>query len=64
MKPNTNGDALPDVVKESQETEQAKVKTRTFKNRDGTTTTVTESEFAEVVEIYRDLIKLRDKKIA
>lgn len=64
MKPNTNGNAPPDVVKESQEAEQAKVKTRTFKNRDGTTTTVTESEFAEVVEIYRDLIKLRDKKIA
>lgn len=64
MKPNTDGTAKPDLVKESQETEQVKVKTRTFKNRDGTTTTLTESEFAEVVEIYRDLVKLRDKKIA
>lgn len=64
MKPDNNGTAKPDLVKESQETEQVKVKTRTFKNRDGTTTTVTESEFAEVIEIYRDLVKLRDKKIA
>lgn len=64
MKPDKNGNALPDVVKESQETEQVKVKTRTFKNRDGTTTTLTESEFAEVVEIYDFLRKLRDKKIA
>lgn len=64
MKPDKNGDAPPDLIKESQKTEQDKVKTRTFKNRDGTTTTVTESEFAEVLEIYRDLIKLRDKKIA
>lgn len=64
MKPNTNGTAKPDLIKESQETEQVKIKTRTFKNRDGTITTITESEFAEVIEIYRDLIKLRDKKTA
>lgn len=64
MKPDKNGTAKPDLIKESQETEQVKTKTQTFKYRDGTTFTITESEFAEVVEIYSDLIKLRDKKTA
>lgn len=64
MKPDKNGNALPDLVKESQETEEVKVKTRTFKNRDGTITTITEDDFAKVIEIYRDLQKLRDKKTA
>ncbi len=64
MKPDKNGTAKPDLIKESQETEQVKVKTRTFKNRDGTTFTLTESEFAECVELYRDLQRLRDKKVA
>lgn len=54
MKPNTNGQAQPDLIKE------AKTKTRTYTNPStGKTFEITEEEFGKVVEIMDWLRKSR-----
>lgn len=60
MKPNTNGQAQPDLVKEAQDV--PKIKTRTYKNPDGTEQIITDEQFAYVLEIYKALRKMRDEK--
>lgn len=62
MQPNTNGNAQPDSVKVGQETETTK--TRTYSTPDGKRITITEEEFAVVVEIFGYLRKSRDEKNA
>jgi hypothetical protein len=62
MKPSTNGNAQPDLVKVGQEVEQTK--TRTYSTPDGESFTITEEEFSKVVEIFDYLRKYRDERNA
>lgn len=60
MKPNTNGLAQPDLIKEA----EVAHKTRTYKNADGTVVRLTDEQFAIVLEFYKALRKMRDEKNA
>jgi hypothetical protein len=58
MKPNTDGLAQPDLIKEA----ESAPKTRTYKNADGTEIKLTDEQFAIVLEFYKELRKMRDEK--
>ena len=60
MKPSTNGNAQPDLIKMGQEAEL--IKTRTYKTPEGEPFTVTEDEFNRVVEIFEALLKIRNRQ--
>jgi len=60
MKPNTNGQAQPDLIKEAPD--GSNIKTRTYKNPDGTELIITDEQFAIVLEYYKALRKMRDEK--
>ena len=60
MKPNTTGQAQPDLIKEAQDVPN--IKTRTYKNADGTKQIITDEQFAIVLEYYKALRKMRDEK--
>lgn len=57
MKPSTAGQVQPDLIEMDKET-----KTRTYKNPDGESFTISEEDFSKVVEIFDYLRKSRDKK--
>lgn len=63
MKPNTNGTAKPDLIKVA-DSNEIKIKTRTYTDKDGKLFTITEEEFAIVVWIFEYLRKSRDEKNA
>lgn len=60
MKPNTDGLAQPDLIKEA----ESAPKTRTYKNADGTEIKLTDEQFTIVLEFYKALRKMRDEKNA
>lgn len=57
MKPSTTGQVQPDLIEMDKET-----KTRTYKNPDGESFTISEEDFSKVVEIFDYLRKSRDSK--
>lgn len=62
MKPSTIGEAQPDLIEMGQEAKATK--TRTYKTPCGESFTISEEEFAQVVEIFDYLRKSRDSKNA
>lgn len=57
MKPSTTGQVQPDLIEMDNET-----KTRTYKNPDGDSFTISEEDFSKVVEIFDYLRKSRESK--
>jgi hypothetical protein len=57
MKPSTTGQVQPDLIEMDKET-----KTRTYKNPDGESFTISEEDFSKVVEIFDYLRNSRDSK--
>ena len=57
MKPSTTGQVQPDLIKVDKES-----KTRTYKNPEGESFTISEEDFSKVVEIFDYLRKSRDSK--